>query len=74
MSRILAIRKARLFQIPEDADPPAVLVRSLALRRLYASEAELRRRLDLMFRAPVGLYELKAAPATPSARKLQLVA
>jgi membrane glycosyltransferase len=65
----------RLFQTPEDARPPAVLVRSLELRRLYASEADMRRRLDLMFRAPVRPYDLAAAPQPARTRSpLALVA
>jgi membrane glycosyltransferase len=65
---------ARLFQIPEDVDPPAVLVRSLALRRLYASEAELRRRLDVLFRAPVRPYDLAAVAPAAGRAPLKLVA
>jgi membrane glycosyltransferase len=66
--------RRRLFQIPEDSEPPPVLVRSLSLRRLYASEAELRRRLDLMFRAPVEVYELSAAAPRKAKPPLALVA
>jgi hypothetical protein len=53
-----------------------VLVRARTLRAAYAGEAELRRRLDLMFRSPPAVYDLaRAAPAPrPAPVELALVA
>jgi membrane glycosyltransferase len=50
----------RLLRIPEDAAPPPVLVRARALRAAYAAEADLRRAIDLLFREPPPVYEIKA--------------
>jgi membrane glycosyltransferase len=69
--------RPRLFQIPEDAAPPRVLERSLALRRLYAAEAAIRRQIDGFFAAPTRAYDLGAIkPLAPRAARggLALVA
>ena len=50
----------RLLRIPEDAAPPPVLIRARALRADYAAEADLRRAIDLLFREPPPVYEIKA--------------
>jgi membrane glycosyltransferase len=49
-----------LLRIPEDAAPPPVLVRARQLRAAYAAEADLRRAIDLLFRDPAPVYEIKA--------------
>jgi membrane glycosyltransferase len=53
-----------LFGTPEDADPPAVLARSLALRRAYADEAVGRRQIEALMREGVPMYELKTGGVT----------
>jgi membrane glycosyltransferase len=60
--------RRRLFRIPEDADPPRVLARSLELRGAYAAEASARRQIEALLRAGVPMYEFKAArrPAAAS--------
>jgi membrane glycosyltransferase len=66
-----------LFQTPEEVAPPRVLLRSRALRRAYAGEAEIRRRIELLMRRPVAIYEMaRAAPAAaaPAAGELPMVA
>lgn len=54
----------RLLRIPEDAAPPPVLVRARELRAAYAAEAGLRRAIDLLFREPPPVYEIKAPGLT----------
>jgi membrane glycosyltransferase len=49
----------RLFRTPEDAEPPPVLARSLALRRAYADSAESRRQIEALMRDNVPTYEFK---------------
>jgi len=49
----------RLFRTPEDADPPPVLARSLALRRAYADGAAARRQVEALMRENVPTYEFK---------------
>jgi membrane glycosyltransferase len=49
---------ARLFQIPEDVEPPRVLTRARALREAYASEAAARRTIDALFRQSAAVYDL----------------
>jgi membrane glycosyltransferase len=68
--------RRRLFRIPEDADPPRVLARSLELRRAYAAEASARRQIEALLRADVPMYEFKAArrPALVSAWDVPAVA
>jgi membrane glycosyltransferase len=40
----------RLFHTPEDAEPPPVLAKSLALRGAYADDAGARRQIELLMR------------------------
>jgi membrane glycosyltransferase len=51
----------RLLQVPEEASPPPVLARALALRRAYADAAGLRRQIEALFRAPVPVHRLETA-------------
>jgi membrane glycosyltransferase len=51
----------RLFHTPEDAEPPPVLARSLALRRAYADGAATRRQIEALMRETVPTYEFKTA-------------
>lgn len=67
-----ALRRGGLFQIPEDESPPPVLARSLELRRAYADEASVRRRIEQLFREPASVYEMAPSPAQPI--RLRLVA
>jgi membrane glycosyltransferase len=53
----------RLFRIPEDAEPPPVLVRARSLRAAYAAEAPARRQIEALMRASAPMYELKAQAA-----------
>jgi len=67
--------RERLFQTPEDADPPPVLQRARALRSVYAAESEVRRRVDALMRAPAAVYELgRCLAATPAAAPRTLAA
>jgi membrane glycosyltransferase len=66
-----ATRLPRLFRIPEDARPPPVLVRSRALRAVYAAEAAARRQIEAMLREPPPVYQPRAQ--APPAR-VRLVA
>ena len=50
---------SRLFRTPEDAEPPPVLARSLALRRAYADGAAARRQVEALMRERVPTYEFK---------------
>ena len=50
--------RGRLFQTPEDAEPPRVLERAHALRAAYAEEAETRRRIEALLRQPATVYSL----------------
>lgn len=50
--------RARLFQIPEDVQPPRVLTRARALRAAYAAEAETRRRIEALLRQPAAVYNI----------------
>ncbi|CAN7169789.1 glucans biosynthesis glucosyltransferase MdoH [Phenylobacterium sp. LjRoot219] len=60
-----AAARDRLFQIPEDLQPPRVLTRARALRAAYAAEAETRRRIEALLRQPAAVYTIVggAAPA-----------
>ena len=49
----------RLFRTPEDAEPPPVLARSLALRRAYVDDAAARRQIELLMRENVPTYEFR---------------
>jgi len=79
-SRASARRAGRpsVLQTPEETETPAIVRRSLELRALYAAEAVLRRRLDVLFRADVPPYGAHAEPApatTPkAARRLAIAA
>lgn len=53
-----AAARERLFQIPEDVQPPRVLTRARALRKAYAAEAETRRRIEALLRQPAAVYNL----------------
>jgi membrane glycosyltransferase len=64
----------RLLQTPEDADPPAVLVRAAELRRAYAAEAGLRRQIEAHLRGPVAVYDGATRRAVPLLKPLALVA
>jgi membrane glycosyltransferase len=55
-----------LFQIPEDVQPPRVLRRALALRGAYATEAENRRRIELLMRRPVAVHDPSRVAAAQS--------
>jgi membrane glycosyltransferase len=61
-------RPKRLFCTPEDGRPPPVLARSRELRRAYAEEAAVRRRIDQLFKDPAAPYEFHAPP--PQARRV----
>jgi membrane glycosyltransferase len=63
------LRRRGLFEIPEDAAPPAVLERSLALRGAWAAEAADRRRIDLMMREPAAVYEFVQNRPAAAARR-----
>ncbi|HZZ90034.1 MAG TPA: glucans biosynthesis glucosyltransferase MdoH [Caulobacteraceae bacterium] len=54
------LRHRGLFQIPEDEAPPAVLERSLELRRAYADEIAARRQIEALMRAEPAVYEFVA--------------
>jgi len=66
--------RERLFQTPEDADPPPVLQRARALRRAYAEEAEMRRRIDALMRAPAAIYAIGLQVAFSAPRVLAAAA
>jgi membrane glycosyltransferase len=53
-------RRRDLFRIPEDETPPPVLTRATELRRRHAGEAGLRRRIEVLFRAAVPMYQFTA--------------
>jgi membrane glycosyltransferase len=56
---------ARLFQIPEDVEPPRVLTRARELRDAYAAEAAARRSIDVLFRQSAAVYDLGANVILP---------
>jgi membrane glycosyltransferase len=56
---------ARLFQIPEDVEPPRVLTRARELRDAYAAEAASRRSIDALFRQSAAVYDLGASVILP---------
>ncbi len=66
--------EARLLQIPEEREPPPVLVRALALRQAYAAEAKTRRTIAAMLREPVMAYDLAGAAAFAAAPRVSLAA
>ncbi len=49
--------EAQLLHTPEDAAPPRVVKRAMALRRAYAAEAGMRRQIELHLRGPVAVYD-----------------
>jgi len=57
--------RPRLFQIPEDTQPPRVLTRARALRAAYAAEAETRRRIEALLRQPAAIYNLGLTAVAP---------
>jgi membrane glycosyltransferase len=61
-----------LFQIPEEVAPPRVLRRARALRRAYAAEEEVRRRIELLMRRPVAVHD--PARSAPVQSELAMVA
>ncbi len=67
-----------VLQTPEEVEVPAIVRRAAELRALYAAEAALRRRLDMLFRTNVPPYGAHAEPllaATPrAARRLAIAA
>jgi membrane glycosyltransferase len=54
--------RKRMFQIPEELDPPLVISRAAELRQRYADEAENRRQIELMLRGPVPVYGQDRTP------------
>jgi membrane glycosyltransferase len=65
-------RPVRLFQTPEQAQPPSVVARSLSLRAAYAAEAGLRSMVEALMRPPAAVYDLSRRAAAPV--RLALVA
>ncbi|HEX4180028.1 MAG TPA: glucans biosynthesis glucosyltransferase MdoH [Caulobacteraceae bacterium] len=64
----------RMFLIPEEVNPPPVIERAAELRQRYADQAENRRRIDAMLRAPVPVYDFEKAPVQASTRSEELEA
>ncbi|HTK35645.1 MAG TPA: glucans biosynthesis glucosyltransferase MdoH [Caulobacteraceae bacterium] len=55
-----ACRRIGLFSIPEEAQPPTVVVRAAAMRAAYVAEEPVRLEIDRLFRAPVPMHSLAA--------------
>ncbi|CAN7486649.1 glucans biosynthesis glucosyltransferase MdoH [Phenylobacterium sp. LjRoot225] len=66
--------RERLFQTPEDTDPPPVLQRARALRSAYAAETDVRRRVEALMRTPAAVYEVDRMVITPPAAPCPLAA
>ena len=69
-----ALTRRGLLQVPEDAEPPLVLAKSLALRRAYAAEAAARRQLDILFKGGVAAYNPAEGPRRHSPQPERMVA
>jgi membrane glycosyltransferase len=67
-----ALRRRGLLSIPEEHDPPPVLLRSTALRAAYAEEMQDRRRIALLMRRPVPAYETFRSPAPRESELLKV--
>jgi membrane glycosyltransferase len=50
--------RERLFQTPEDREPPRVLVRANALRDAYAAETTTRWKIAALMKAPIAAYDV----------------
>jgi membrane glycosyltransferase len=62
-----AAGEPRLLQIPEEVDPPTVVLRAMHLRRLHAEEAALRRQVEARLHGAVAVYDGNLATARPLA-------
>ena len=69
-----ATSRERLFQTPEDVDPPPVLQRARTLRSAYAAEGDMRRKVEALMRAPAAVYEVGRMVIAPAPRPLAAAA
>ncbi|MBT9470989.1 MAG: glucans biosynthesis glucosyltransferase MdoH [Pseudomonadota bacterium] len=57
-------RNLGLFLTPEEAEPPAVMLRAAGLRAQYDAEAPIRAEIDRLFRAPAQVYRPEVQGST----------